>query len=328
MIIGLEPCPVTTTGGYSECLCELFPRYAPEHEYVVDCNNRDDLDIYHGFGSVPPSFRGRRASHVVTVRNLRCLCDPQLFSWKERLSVLRLYRKTVRTADRLIVLNGRAGCELVRRLEIDARRIEVVLPLAACPPAREPDERRLESVRMKYGLPDRFLLTLGPVESRRHLPELVDAMLDAQGRFSCVVCSRRTPGSDRLLAYARKVRAAARLELLYEWSPDDLPALFRLAFAFVRLSDVETEAPVAPIVEAMRAGLPLVLSDVPLHREAAGDAALYVRPDSRSDLAAALGRLDADPRFYGRMSDRSFRCSELFSERAVVRRLLEIYSTL
>ena len=328
MKIGLESHPVAVSGSYAESLYELLSRHAPEHEYLLDCNNRDDLDVYHDSGTAPWHGRRGRVPHVVTVRNLGCLRHPELFSRRERRAVLDPYRAAVRGAARLIVPHGGAGRELARLLGIGPERIEVFLPLTVCPPAAEPDAPALDAVRRKYALPDEFLLTVGPPEPRRHLPELLAAMADAGCSRACVGCGRRTPYAERLLARLRTLRAVSRVEFLYEPEPADLPALFRLAHGFVYLPDASAEAPAAPIVEALRAGLPSLLSDLPLHREAADDAAAYVRPETHDELVEALRRLDGDAGFRRALHGRGLRRAEAFSEEAVVRRLLAIYSAL
>ena len=119
-----------------------------------------------------------------------------------------------------------------------------------------------------------------------------------------------------------------RVDFIYELSPEDLPALFRLARTFVYLPDAEIEASIVPVVEALRAGLPMVLSDTRLNREAAGDAAVYVDPEAVGEVAAALENVLWDETFRSEMRRREGRRAELFSEYAVARRLIDIYSSL
>jgi len=104
--------------------------------------------------------------------------------------------------------------------------------------------------------------------------------------------------------------------------------LFRLARTFVYLPDAEIEASIVPVVEALRAGLPMVLSDTRLNREAAGDAAVYVDPEAVGEVAAALENVLWDETFRSEMRRRERRRAELFSEYAVARRLIDIYTSL
>ena len=94
------------------------------------------------------------------------------------------------------------------------------------------------------------------------------------------------------------------------------------------LPDAGIEASIVPVVEAMRAGVPMVLSDTQLNREAAGDAAAYVRPEAAGEVAAALENVLSDVNFRREMKARERRRAELFSEYAVARRLIDIYSSL
>lgn len=397
MKIGFEETPAAPAGTYSRHLAELLAEYAPEHEYIVDGARYKELDLYHGFRpGLPLPLLLRRIPSVMTVHNLNFLRYPHLYSLPERLVLLRLYRRALRSASRLITVNRDAREELSERLRIDPGRIEVVMPLAARVPHEPPAGAQLEAVRRKYMLPAEFILMLGTVEPRHNHEVLFEAVgslgereraIRAEGlraaqraaaaagpelpglaadrdpgrgaaaaagrggiatgmrgetpadaavppaassaeRVGIVVCGRRTVYADSLLEYARGRHMASRVDFIYELSPDDLPALFRLAHAFVYLPDAGIEASIVPVVEAMRAGVPMVLSDTQLNREAAGDAAAYVRPEAAGEVAAALENVLSDANFRREMRARERRRAELFSEYAVARRLIDIYSSL
>ena len=392
MKIGFEETPAAPAGTYSRHLAKLLAEYAPEHEYIVDGARYKELDLYHGFRPGLPLPLLRRIPSVMTVDNLNFLRYPHLYSLPERLVLLRLYRRALRSASRLITVNRDAREELSERLRIDPGRIEVVMPLAARVPHEPPAGAQLEAVRRKYMLPAEFILMLGTVEERHNHKVLFEAVgslgereraIRAEGlraaqraaatagpelpglaadrdpgrgaaaaagrggirgeapadtavrpaassaeRVGIVVCGRRTAYSDSLLEFARGRHMASRVDFIYELSPDDLPALFRLAHAFVYLPDAGIEASIVPVVEAMRAGVPMVLSDTQLNREAAGDAAAYVRPEAAGEVAAALENVLSDANFRREMKARERRRAELFSEYAVARRLIDIYSSL
>ena len=46
-----------------------------------------------------------------------------------------------------------------------------------------------------------------------------------------------------------------------------------------------------PLAEALAAGAAVVVSDIPVHREVAGDAALYAPPEDARALSAAIGQV-------------------------------------
>lgn len=121
---------------------------------------------------------------------------------------------------------------------------------------------------------------LGTVEPHHNHEAVLDALAALDSNVGVVVCGRRTVYSDFLLRYARERHLAARVDFIYELTPADLPALFRMARVFAYLPDVRSEASIVPVVEALRAGLPMVLSDTRLNREAAGKAAAYVNPEA------------------------------------------------
>jgi len=59
------------------------------------------------------------------------------------------------------------------------------------------------------------------------------------------------------------------------------------------------------VAEAMAAGLPCVVTDVPALREMAEDAALYVRPNSAGALAEAIMSIVKDPEFAADLSSKA-----------------------
>lgn len=328
MKIGLDTPAASPAGTYSQHLAKILKRHAPEHEYIVEDKAYKAVDIYHGFRSVPFSVRRRNVPSVMTVANLNFLRYPHLFPLPQRPFVLWYYRRTLRTASRVITVNTPARDYLAEELSIDRRKIEVVMPLAALAPQPAPPEAELEAVRHKYALPEHFILMLGTVEERHNHHAVFEAVLAAELPVGIVVCGRRTAYSDRLLALARSRHIATRVDFLYEPAREDLPALFRLARAFVYVPDAQVEASIIPVVEALRCELPMVLSNTPTNREAAGDAALYVRPHSVGELAAALEHTLFDEDYRSAMRARCRRRAELFSEFAVARRLMDIYSSL
>ena len=192
--------------------------------------------------------------------------------------------------------------------ELTSQNFRQVLPIAEdhvrtvyFAPARHfgrvEDPERRATVRGRYGLPERFLLTLTKVHG------------DERKNFAGVL-----EGYARYHAAAEEplplVVGGAGCEALRETHaiPDagwgsavrfpgwldqaDLPAIYSMAEAYLYPSNLEA-FPI-PITEAMSCGTPVVTSDVNGLREIAGDAALGVPPDDPEQIAAALLRVTGD----------------------------------
>jgi glycosyltransferase involved in cell wall biosynthesis len=82
------------------------------------------------------------------------------------------------------------------------------------------------------------------------------------------------------------------------------------------------------VAEAARAGLPLVLSDIPTFRELWDDAALFVPPRDPGAVADALNRLAADPAERRRMGEAARRRARRFTPAAQARSMLSLYKEL
>lgn len=329
MKIGLDTVSETMPETYFRHLARLLAEYAPEHEYIIDNLVNNHVDIYHSFKfPMPLSVHLRRIRSVVTVRDLNFLHYPQAFTFADRLVRVRLCKYSCRAADCVITLNRVVKEELIDELGIDERKIKVVMQLGVHPPVKECDEMQYEIVRKKYSLPRDFVLMVGAVEARHNQLDVVEAMLEVKLDIGLVICGRSTRYSDFILSYARRIGGTSCVEFIYEPEPADIPVLFRMARAFVYIPDPDTEASVLPVVEALRAGVPMILGDSPVHREAAGDAAVYVPHGAGDRLAAAIECVLSDEDSRREQIERGRVRAEVFSEYAVAQRLIDIYSSL
>ncbi len=104
--------------------------------------------------------------------------------------------------------------------------------------------------------------------------------------LTCNLVSGKNPGSYRAEAAAvtvRKLGIAANVVELGAIPYEMLHGLYRSCHIYTTAAYTETFA--HPLVEAMASGLPVVASDLPVHREVCGEAALYFDRFSPDELA-------------------------------------------
>jgi glycosyltransferase involved in cell wall biosynthesis len=136
-------------------------------------------------------------------------------------------------------------------------------------------------------------------------------------------------GSYRTAGAAAMLRELDVAESVIELGPvpyQCLYDLYRAGDIYVTAAYAETFA--HPLVEAMSSGLPIVASDLAVHREICGDAALYFPRFSSEDLASCIARLVESPDLRAKLSRTALERSISFSWERHVDELLAIAAAL
>jgi glycosyltransferase involved in cell wall biosynthesis len=204
-------------------------------------------------------------------------------------------RWAISTAAALFTVSESAKRTICAHLGIGEARLSVV-PEAPAPVfhPRAPDERA--RVLARIGLPSGrpFFLYAGGINPHKNVEALLEAyaaVRQARSEAPDLVVAGALEGSY-VSAAASLLERIERLALgphvrLPGFVPDDvLACLYGQATAVVIPSLAEGFS--LPPVEAAACGAPLVVSDLPVHREMLGDAALYFPPKDRTALVTAL----------------------------------------
>jgi glycosyltransferase involved in cell wall biosynthesis len=149
------------------------------------------------------------------------------------------------------------------------------------------------AARDRYQLPDTFILTVGAHRPHKNHEVLVRALAAVPGDVSLVVVGGIDPGfADPLPGLIAGLGLTSRVRLVPNVADEWLPAVYHAAsvFAFPSLA----EGYGLPVLEAMAAGTPVVMSDIDVLAEVAGPAARMVAPHDAAGWAAALTAVLSD----------------------------------
>ncbi len=133
----------------------------------------------------------------------------------------------------------------------------------------------------RIGLSGRpFLLAVSSLSPRKNF----QAVIDAVGRLGNVGFDVVVAGAANPKIFGRmKLTASDRIRFLGEVNDAELTALYKKAAAFIYPSLYEGFG--LPPLEAMRLGCPVIVSDIPPHREVCGEAAIYCDPRDIQNIA-------------------------------------------
>jgi alpha-1,3-rhamnosyl/mannosyltransferase len=198
----------------------------------------------------------------------------------------------VRRAAALVCISEATRADLVAKIPSCASRA-VVVPLAADDRFADPGAaRRAPEVAARLGIAHPYVLAAGTLEPRKNLLRLLDAWAQLPGELrdtrELVLVGPVGWEAEPVVAAAR----AARIRLPGFVSEDDLVALYAGCELFCYPSLYEGFG--LPVLEAMKAGAPVITSNVSSLPEVAGDAALTIDPLSVPAIAGAIAGLLTD----------------------------------
>jgi len=242
--------------------------------------------VYSPDFTAPPSLH---APTIVTVHDLAFEIVPERAPEALRSFLSAIVPRQVKRSTAIVAVSETTKCDLIDRYGVLAERITVV-PNAAeerffGATALSPEERR------SMDLPERFLLTVGTIEPRKNHIALFDALhlLPASVSIPLVIAGNVGWAADDIVARANALQAAGRVILLGHVDDRLLPRLYSSATAIVYPSWYEGFG--LPVLEGLASGVPVIASDVPAHREVAGEQATFVPPGDAAAIAAEIERV-------------------------------------
>jgi glycosyltransferase involved in cell wall biosynthesis len=250
--------------------------------------------------SVPQILLSRNALYVSTDFKRDLLARRHLSLWLDTKVRSQVAKRSIRTADCTIApsesfaaaLRNWTGCP-VRTIHHGFDRKTFFSPTAPSPAIVRMLERRPDALRVlfvsHYNYYRNFetLFRALPLV-RRHL------VRDVQLVLTCTL--EETTGGYRTQNVAALVTRLGIESQVLQLGPvpyDQLQFLYSSADIYVTAAYAETFA--HPVVEAMACGLPIIASDLPVHREICRDAAIYFPRFSAQDLADRIAHLAHSP---------------------------------
>jgi glycosyltransferase involved in cell wall biosynthesis len=258
------------------------------------------------------------APMVVTVHDISFTAHPEWFSWREGLRRRVITPWSARRAARVLTISDFSKQEIVRHYGIEPHRVEVIYfgmtALAAADRAPAAGAGGM-----------RYVLYVGSVFNRRHIPELVEgfarlARRRPDVRLELVGENRTRPHVD-IAGLVAGSGVADRITARDYARDAELAGLYGGASAFVFLSDYEGFG-MTPL-EALAAGVPIVVLDKAVSREVYGPAAVFVEQPEPALIEAALERAVFDDEERARIMTAAAAILQRYSWRECAHRTLQ-----
>ena len=271
--------------------------------------------LFHGTDFTVPYLR--TLPSVLTLHD----CSPWLEGELRQTAAERIRRRTrwaLRAATLILTPSEAVRGEAIERFHLSPARV-LAVPLAASEVFRRVAESEAAPVLGRLGINKPYLLFAGTRDRRKNLGRLVEAWQAARRvrpGLGLVLAGRAVPDCDPLPAEDGLV-VTGRLE------DPEIAALMSGAELFVYPSLYEGFG--LPVLEAMQAGAPVVISEDAALRETAGGAAAVADARSTAALARAIVEWTGDPLRRRELRERGSERAAQFSWRRTARLTRQVY---
>ena len=284
------------------------------------------VELFHSPDFTLPPVRSDTRT-IVTIHDLSFLRLPQCFEPALREYLVANVPRAVRRADWVLADSESTRRDVIELLNAPQDRVSVLYPGVEprfCPIS---DSRVLESVRRKYNLPPRFILSVGTIQPRKNYAGLIAAYAHLDiADLSLVIVGGEGWLYNDVFAQVRDMGLEGRVLFTGFVDDGDLPAVYGLAGVFAFSSLYEGFG--IPPLEAMACGTPVVAANNSSLPEVVGAAGLLVDASDTEALADALTQVLNDSTLRRTLVERGLTQARRFTWKNAAETLLATYRRL
>jgi len=295
----------------------ILPRYL----------KKNPVDIYHT-QYILPFFVSKKIKLVTTIHDVSFNAHPEMIGKIDLLFLKLLIPKSLKKASQIITVSEFTKNEIIKFYNINSEKIEVAHNAVGGNFLQDVSEEKLQSVKNKYNLPEKFILYIGTMQPRKNLPTLIEAyakIKNTNPEIKLVLC-----GNINSHNFDKGINQKIEEHLIQEdvifpgfIDEEDKPAIFKLSQIFCYPSLYEGFG--IPLLEAFASNIPVVASDIPAHREVGEKSISYFEPKNVANCSQKIKILIERPDLRDNLTQKGISQLANFSWRKSTQKILETY---
>lgn len=289
-----------------------------------------NLDIIFNPKFTIPFFH--RAKKIWVFHGSEWFVIPEVFQWHDQLYTKLVVPLYCKRADAFISVAEAVKQDALRFVKLDANKIFTIHN------GYDPekfyfidDAERLQAVRAKYHLPEKFILWVGQIGTRKNITRLLQAFAQIAHEFPHDLVfageQRKKQNSKEALSQIATIKQLGlenRIKFLGWVEHTDLPAIYRLAELFAFPSIYEGFG--IPLIEAMACGCPILTATTCAPPEVVDGAGYLVDPLDVGAIAEGMRTVLRDPALRAKMIARGLVRAKDFSWEKCARQVLAVFA--
>jgi glycosyltransferase involved in cell wall biosynthesis len=290
---------------------------------------KDDLNIFWSPDTKLPLLTPN-IPIVITSHDLAIYREPGTYQSSRVLYWRKLFERAVQKATCVVAISNATRDDLIEIMHVPSQKIRVIYCGVNSSFRLINDADLLKQVRMKYGLPENFLLFVGLFSPRKNIAGILKSFAILKNKFKI---------PHHLVMVGEKGwRYKSDLELVNSMGlgksvffpgfveEEDLPAVYNIADVFVFPSIYEGFG--LPVLEAMACGTPVVTSNVSSLPEVAGQAGILINPNNHEEIASEVYRVLSDKKVSSQLTKAGLERARHFTWENAAGELLKVFREL
>ncbi len=237
---------------------------------------------------------------VVALHDISYEAHPEWFSFKNQFFLRLMSKAAARRSDTIVTVSEFSKKEIMKFYRINSDKITVTLLAADDIFSRKETICRDGFQTRPYG--NKFILAVGSIFNRRHIPELIKAFKKTAQEFPelqlLIIGVNHTQPFIDIDEIIKKINERLNRRAIVHKnyvSENDLVALYNAAQLSVYLSDYEGFG--LPLLESMACGTPVITSRKTSLIEVGGEAAIFIDSYKPDDIYDKIKKVLADSDF-------------------------------
>lgn len=269
-----------------------------------------------------------KCKKILIVHDLSFEHYPEFFTFKQWLwHTLIGPGQLCHSSDAIIAISKNTARDIISLYGVDEKKISVIYPGVSDTFFKPITQEYINSVLAKYQLSPGYIYSLGNLEPRKNILQLLAAFEQVDDQSArLVIAGAPSWKYGSLYEKWRKSPKHSHITFIGYVNADERQALYAAAKMFVYPSIYEGFG--LPPLEAMASGAPVISSTSSSLVESVGDAGILVDPYNVSDLTAAINGLLEDELLRKTFVERGKKRAQQFRWNSIAKSVQELIKKL
>lgn len=296
-----------------------------EHTQLPHLARKHGIDVLHCPSYIVP-LSNTQIPYVVTIHDTIAIDHPKWCKPTNALYYNLFMNKTTKKASNIISVSERTAEDIKRNFDLPWFKIHIVHSGIDKIFNTTKDISRLNYIKERYHLPERYILYVGNIEPKKNLSAIVSLQKNLRQEglpHKLVITGNRAWGTRKELAEISKEVKSNNIVCTGYVKRNELPCIYQMADIFVFPSLYEGFG--FPPLEAMACGTPVISTPKGILNEAVAKAALITEPVNIKQLTQDAISMITNSNLRKKHIDMGLDVSSCFDWEKTAKNTLHIY---